>query len=464
MITNVRRGGGAGGGGTGGFEFPAETIVLSGEDLTAKGYKPLDQNLALTKTEAPKLYEIYKGFLGDFYFGGRNDHSYLTFQFGEHLFAYLNNNTLFISSDFGFNNDIINIDLSSYTEANKYVWLLGQNEGELYFRKSKSNENMDSIIFFEYNHTATKASDLVDNITITNVNFSPDLQTKADYRDYYAARDHFIFKMSRADGDYTGQPFAAGEMRAYDIQELKAKGDVSQMTPFLIGPNASPSVAAWCKNGGYFTNSGAFYDYLTQQSVQVFNGTVTSSNYRSYFTHYYDYKTKRDIVSMRDDNSSNASYFLGAASVDETGFASILPTQKYNTLFNEITGAAVSSSRDLQTLIYMTENKILGGQSSVTAIINGVGTFIKTYQAPFYSQIDSTTGVSFPAYTSSDQNTTYSLAYNDYRYQDAIITRDYNNDRNSFLIKFIETESEAFVINAIPYTDGTDKKYWIKVE
>lgn len=54
-ITNVFR---VGGGGEP-SDFPAEKIILSGEDLTSFGYMDLENNLVLDKADAPELWEIY---------------------------------------------------------------------------------------------------------------------------------------------------------------------------------------------------------------------------------------------------------------------------------------------------------------------------------------------------------------------------------------------------------------------
>lgn len=64
-ITNIFRIGG-GGGSNNPSDFPAEKILLSGEDLTLLNdtetglrYEKLDQDLVLSKDEAPELWEIY---------------------------------------------------------------------------------------------------------------------------------------------------------------------------------------------------------------------------------------------------------------------------------------------------------------------------------------------------------------------------------------------------------------------
>ncbi len=55
-ITNIFR---TGGGGSGGFQFPAEKIILSIKDLTSEGYMSMNVDIILLKDEAPKLWEIY---------------------------------------------------------------------------------------------------------------------------------------------------------------------------------------------------------------------------------------------------------------------------------------------------------------------------------------------------------------------------------------------------------------------
>ncbi len=54
-ITNVFKTGG----GDSDFTFPAETILLSGEDLRLKGFWRMDQPFTSDRDQFPKLWEYY---------------------------------------------------------------------------------------------------------------------------------------------------------------------------------------------------------------------------------------------------------------------------------------------------------------------------------------------------------------------------------------------------------------------
>lgn len=417
----------------------AGEIILSGSNLEDQGYRDLDQDLILTKTEAPELYKIFTTPNLQLVMTDTNSLSAKVSEVYKDWFMYNEPQSIFISKDFSMNEKI---EITAQ-EQGGFEYFCGAHDSFMYFLDSSMT--ILTVVSFDYENEVVLSQS-------TQI-----LEHLPEERSATAMIEYFGF-------------FSNGFSYTYPRDRETGLIDFSdEKVVALEYPNSLDTNRAFLQNG-FLLEQGKFKSVDPDSSIEAeLSNYVNSSGHCFFFiTHFNEFDFVNINIAQFDSKMFKIDKFGNVVDIkrdtytvtetsacvfhhfDENVFAKC---QAYSVGLYRDTGKDEGHSF-FEDGSQRNENWIKGGDNNVTYKNK---TDIVGYQdLYFYHSLDDTgkTGMKSSDFAVLGVQKSMSNC----------ITKGPNNTwQISALIKLVDMNPETFTIKAVP-SASSDKKNWIEIK